>query len=90
MDEKDLKDGKCPICGEKHIEKMCPLDRLCTCAHEITSGAHYCPECGAAICPCGSHDVEQISRVTGYLQTISGFNAAKKQEIKDRQRYDIG
>ena len=37
---------------------------------------------------CGSHDVTQISRVTGYLQEVSGWNAGKQQELKDRQRYD--
>jgi anaerobic ribonucleoside-triphosphate reductase len=48
----------------------------------------YCPLCGKAVCPaCGTHDVVQISRVTGYLQAVEGFNAAKKQELKDRTRY---
>ncbi len=50
-----------------------------------------CPVCGRAACPvCGSHNVEQISRVTGYVQAVSGWNAAKKQELLDRQRYNIG
>jgi anaerobic ribonucleoside-triphosphate reductase len=26
------------------------------------------------------------SRVTGYLQSVDGFNSAKKQEVKDRHR----
>jgi len=39
-------------------------------------------------CPrCGSENVEQMSRVTGYIQAVSGWNAAKKQELKDRKRY---
>ncbi len=36
---------------------------------------------------CGSANVEQLSRVTGYIQSVSGWNAAKKQELEDRMRY---
>jgi ribonucleoside-triphosphate reductase len=40
-------------------------------------------------CPnCGSDDVDQISRITGYLQAVSGWNSAKRQELKDRKRYN--
>jgi anaerobic ribonucleoside-triphosphate reductase/intein/homing endonuclease len=39
-------------------------------------------------CPfCGSDKVEWLSRVTGYIQSVSSFNEAKKQELKDRTRY---
>ena len=43
-------------------------------------------------CPrCGSDNLEHLSRVTGYLQSVSGWNEAKKQELKDRNRYsDLG
>jgi len=79
----------CPKCGEEHLEIMCPLDH-CHCSHEILSGIDYCPLCRAAVCPeCGSHDVVQISRVTGYLQDVSGWNAGKQQELKDRVRYTV-
>lgn len=37
---------------------------------------------------CGSIHVEQISRVTGYLQAVGGWNAAKTQELEDRHRTD--
>lgn len=58
--------------------------------YEVNSGVSYCPVCGEPECPvCGSHDVAQISRVTGYLQEVSGWNTAKQQELKDRKRYDI-
>jgi hypothetical protein len=30
-----------------------------------------------------------MSRVTGYMQIISGWNAAKRQELDDRTRYDL-
>jgi len=39
-------------------------------------------------CPnCGSTNVEHLSRVTGYIQAVGGWNAAKKQELADRMRY---
>ena len=42
-------------------------------------------------CPnCGSENVEHLSGVTGYLQDVSGWNAGKKQELKDRMRYKVG
>ena len=41
-------------------------------------------------CPnCGSENVEHLSRVTGYVQAVSGWNESKKQELKDRQRYNM-
>jgi hypothetical protein len=79
----------CPSCGESALSILCPLDHN-KCMHEIIPGIEYCPICGAAICPrCGCHDVVQISRVTGYLQDVSGWNAGKQQELKDRVRYDL-
>ncbi|MDD5473901.1 MAG: anaerobic ribonucleoside-triphosphate reductase [Candidatus Methanoperedens sp.] len=42
-------------------------------------------------CPnCESEDVEHLSRVTGYVQAVSGWNEGKKQELKDRKRYGVG
>ncbi len=38
---------------------------------------------------CGSSNVEQMSRGTGYIQSVSGWNAAKKQELADRKRYKV-
>lgn len=89
--EKDLlgTDKHCPVCGEvfNNLAPMCPLDHN-SCHDEVIATIAYCPLCGKAVCPaCGTHDVVQISRVTGYLQAVEGFNAAKKQELKDRTRY---
>ncbi|MBW6470619.1 MAG: anaerobic ribonucleoside-triphosphate reductase [Methanosarcinaceae archaeon] len=36
---------------------------------------------------CGSDNIEHLSRVTGYIQAVNGWNAGKKQELKDRMRY---
>lgn len=79
----------CPVCGETHLEIMCPLDH-CHCSHAIVEKIEYCPLCGKPVCPsCGSHDVSQVSRVTGYLADVGGWNAGKQQELKDRARYSV-
>jgi len=82
----------CPVCGnddDGYIKPMCELDH-CNCIHEISNTIAYCPKCGEPVCPeCMCHDVMQISRVTGYLQSVAGWNSAKQQELKDRKRYDI-
>ncbi len=42
-------------------------------------------------CPnCASENVEHLSRVTGYIQAVSGWNEGKKQELRDRKRYGVG
>lgn len=78
----------CPKCGNPTPDKMCPADH-CLCSHDVISGIKYCPVCGAPVCPeCGCHDVLALSRITGYIQPISGWNAGKQQELKDRVRYE--
>jgi hypothetical protein len=77
----------CPECGCALV-MMCPLDHN-HCSHEIMAGLSFCPLCKQPVCPeCLSHDVFQLSRVTGYLQDVGGWNAGKKQELVDRTRYD--
>ena len=74
----------CPV----HIYAEVVRKKSCKTA---VSGIRYCKLCGKATCPvCHSHSVEQVSRVTGYVASISGYNEAKKQEVRDRQRYSIG
>lgn len=59
------------------------------CNKEIVPSTTKCPLCGAYMCPdCGNHVVDVLSRVTGYLQVVSGWNEAKKQEFEDRHRYE--
>ncbi len=54
---------------------------VCTdCAH-VTMGLRE--ECEK----CGSTNLDYISRITGYLQAVSGWNEGKKQELMDRMRY---
>jgi ribonucleoside-triphosphate reductase len=38
---------------------------------------------------CGSKNLDYISRITGYLQAVSGWNEGKKQELLDRMRYGV-
>jgi hypothetical protein len=81
--------GECPACKHHSLVEMCPLDHChCNCnSGKPIVGIEYCPICGDPICPgCGTHDVTQISRVTGYMQDVNGFNAGKRQELKERNR----
>ena len=38
-------------------------------------------------CPhCGSHNVDQITRVTGFFSKVSMWNKGKIAELKDREK----
>ena len=74
---------------------QCPLNQWvirndAKCNRELVPNTAVCPLCGNPCCPdCQNHSVDVISRVTGYLGSVSGWNAAKKQEFEDRHRYDL-
>lgn len=90
--EHEITDDKCPVCqaNKSFLVKQCERDCLCHCLNEVNAGVSFCPICGEPECPeCGSHDVAQISRVTGYLAEVNGWNSGKKQEFKDRARYNV-
>ena len=38
---------------------------------------------------CNSTNVQIWSRITGYYQNVSGWNAGKLAELKDRRRYGV-
>jgi hypothetical protein len=60
------------------------------CHREMVPNTAACPLCGRPVCPdCMNHNVDIISRVTGYLSTVSGWNDSKKQEFEDRNRYNL-
>ncbi|MDF1538413.1 MAG: anaerobic ribonucleoside-triphosphate reductase [Candidatus Thorarchaeota archaeon] len=41
-------------------------------------------------CPkCGHMGIDIVSRITGYMQSLSSFNKAKRQEFLDRHRYTL-
>lgn len=73
----------------------CPVHMWVTynekkCTGDTVPNIAYCPVCGMAMCPvCKNHNVHQLSRVTGYIGNVSGWNEAKKQELKDRTHYDV-
>lgn len=51
--------------------------------HGYISGEHFnCPDCGA--------DTEVWSRVVGYLRPVSNFNRGKKEEYRQRVKYELG
>jgi ribonucleoside-triphosphate reductase len=56
---------------------------ICLNCHSVESGLHDRCE------RCGSMDVDHYSRITGYYNAVSGWNAGKKQELMDRKRYTI-
>jgi len=88
---------------EFHVEEYitpenpleCPINQWVVfnhkkCAHQQVPNTAVCPLCGMPCCPdCLIHTVEQLSRVTGYLSSVSNWNAAKKQEFVDRTRYNL-
>jgi len=77
-----------------HVNVLkCPVHQYAThkgLCKSVTGGTSTCPVCGNWMCPtCNSHAVDIMSRVTGYLQIVSGWNAAKGQEFEDRNRYTL-
>ena len=74
--------------------RRCPVHQYAThhgLCKQTTGGTAKCPICGHYMCPgCMNHAADVMSRVTGYLQVISGWNVAKKQEFEDRKRYSLG
>jgi anaerobic ribonucleoside-triphosphate reductase len=77
----DLNVLKCPV------HKYAQTRGLCK---RTTGGTEKCTICGNYMCPeCNSHAVDIMSRVTGYLQVVSGWNVAKKQEFEDRKRHKV-
>lgn len=72
----------------------CPNHTLATtrppCMTTI-SGIAHCSLCGQPCCPvCGRHTASQLSRVTGYISNVGGWNEGKQQELKDRRHYGLG
>lgn len=90
----------CPECKSESTELMCRVDAYSiylklngfNCREGVLiNGADICPLCKTSMCPeCGNHNVVSWSRITGYLNDISGWNMAKKQELMDRKRYEVG
>lgn len=75
---------------------QCPLHiwhiyNKTNCPSEFVSLTAVCPLCDQPMCPtCGNHKVHQLSRVTGYMSDVDQWNAAKREEFKQRTRYNVG
>lgn len=74
--------------------EMCPIhvyaSKINKACFDTVQTIKDCPVCHKPMCPvCGNHRVSQLSRVTGYVGEVGGWNAAKQQELKDRKRYNI-
>ena len=60
------------------------------CGKDLVPNITNCEICGQPMCPdCSNHGVTQLSRVTGYMGDVAGWNAGKKQELKERQHYNL-
>lgn len=92
------KDGiLCPECKSDSTELICKVDAYSmylkikgfNCRQGVLiNGVDVCPVCRTSMCPeCHNHECVSLSRVTGYVQDISGWNEGKKQELIDRKRY---
>jgi len=58
---------------------------ICKTCRKVSYGLlDKCPSCGAE-----GTNLEHWSRITGYYQEVSGWNAGKKQELRDRYRYNV-
>lgn len=62
----------------------------------FTKDLTVCRDCGTtgcglydSCCRCKSPNVDYVSRITGYMSSVSGWNAAKRQELEDRRRVSI-
>ncbi len=74
--------NKCPI----HIWVM---HNHKACSKDLVPNIINCPICDSPMCPgCFNHEVTQLSRVTGYIQAVDGWNAGKKQELLDRKKHN--
>ncbi|MBP2029350.1 hypothetical protein J2755_000270 [Methanohalophilus levihalophilus] len=88
----EFNDGKPMQTSEEH---PCPVHVWVVynekaCSQDTIPHIAQCPVCDQPICPdCMNHSVHQLSRVTGYVSNVSGWNAGKVQELKDRVRTDL-
>lgn len=71
----------CPVHQYAKVHGLCK---------RTTGGTKKCQICGHYVCPgCLNHAADRMSRVTGYIQLVSGWNSAKTQEFEDRTRYTL-
>jgi len=83
---------KCVVCG-KEIKGEYYVANVDENLKATDQGAIVCSmECAKIYeknLPFEGKVLDKYSRITGYYQNISGWNAGKLQELKDRKRYRI-
>lgn len=73
--KKVFKTSKMPYISITPTFSVCPN-------HGYIDGEHFtCPECGA--------DAEVYTRVVGYLRPVQNFNNGKKEEWRERVKYEL-
>ena len=88
--------------NEEHDGKLklddplqCPVQKWIlhnnkACGEDMLAGIETCPICGAYVCPkCQNHDCSPLSRITGYIGAVDGWNASKQQELQDRVKAQL-
>jgi ribonucleoside-triphosphate reductase len=67
-------------CDIPYLAFNFPIDTCLDCGYQGDINDE-CPECG-------SHHIQHLARVTGYLSTdVSNFNKGKRAEVKDRVKH---
>lgn len=68
--------------GIRYFAVTRDLAMCLSCDRTYSSHVDKCPQCG-------SDHIEIFSRITGYISPVSSWNAAKKQEFRDRMRWQL-
>jgi anaerobic ribonucleoside-triphosphate reductase len=86
----------CFICGKQLAEKEgfgSGVDKNCKRAEAAEDEVIVCSaKCKDAFEARFSHKgmpIDHYSRITGYVQKVSGWNKGKQQEFLDRKRYNL-
>lgn len=86
----------CHICGKKlglkegfgsGVDKSCRVPK--NKADEIIVCSKNCMKKFESSFAHQGKPIDHYSRVTGYMQKVSGWNEGKKQEFFDRKRYTV-
>jgi hypothetical protein len=80
----------CNTCGQPNLDLKCILYSKDSCKHTGYLIPQKCPICNELMCPeCGGHNIQVVSRVTGYLSPVGNWSKGKQQELFDRTRHNI-
>ncbi len=83
---------QCSICGEEIVGEYMQASvngDLKPTEKGVVVCSKDCAEEYEQTLPHQGNPIQHFSRITGYYQNISGWNAGKRQELQDRRRYGI-